>query len=395
VATRADWTCANQVKATVQRHWDSGRLLSTRVPGHENPVFPMRVPLRRPSSGDLLRHWDDVRAWVESLSAAPGFRLQSEPVNHRTLGTQTIPVAAWFDTADQALSLIRRTRDAARFDALVEATDPVNLDWVARHPLRLLEIGDDWPAVQAVATWLRQNPTPGIFIRQVEIAGVHTKVIETHKRTIADLVPGTPTSGSAWFERRYGLLTNPSLVRFRVLDHGLCVIPGVAEMALPVAEFVRLCPPASTVFVTENLTNYLSFPHAPKSIVVFGSGNEAPELLAATTAVRSARLFYTGDLDTHGFAILDRFRATLPHTESLLMDMQTLLGHRPLWVTEKTQITRDLTHLRADEAEVFDTLRSNRLGEHVRLEQERIAFTRVRDAVAAATSAYCDLLNTE
>ena len=41
-----------------------------------------------------------------------------------------------------------------------------------------------------------------------------------------------------------------------------------------------------------------------------------------------------GDIDTHGFAILDRLRAWLPQTRSVLMDRDTLLAHRDRWVTE-------------------------------------------------------------
>lgn len=381
----SDWTTAAQVRAAVFRQWDSGRLLAARVPGRESvgTVFPLRVPLRRPRSADLLQQWDEVRDWTAALNSATGFRLESRAVSHRTLGTQSLPVAAWLDDPEQALALIKRTRDAASFDALLDITDPVNLPWVASHPLRLLEVGDDWAALQAVAAWLRRHPKPQIFLRQVEIPGVHTKVIEVHKRTIAELVPGEPTSGGFWFERRYGFRTNPALVRFRVLDESLCLMPGVTELAMPVADFIRLCPPARTIYVTENLTNYLSFPHAPDSLVVFGSGNEAPELLAGTPAVQNSRLFYTGDIDTHGFAILDRFRARLPHTQSMLMDMATLTEHRDLWVTERTQVTRELPDLDVAEAEVFDALRSNRLGQHVRLEQERIGFAKVREAVDA------------
>ncbi|MBK6764721.1 MAG: DUF2220 domain-containing protein [Micrococcales bacterium] len=111
--------------------------------------------------------------------------------------------------------------------------------------------------------------------------------------------------------------------------------PASAGLPAPVS-------PAHTVFVTENLTNFLAFPPAPDALVVFGAGNEAPELLAGLSA---RRVVYTGDLDTHGLAILDRFRAHLPHTQSILMDLATLQAHREMWVSEKTQITRELPQL--------------------------------------------------
>ena len=377
------WSTPEDVRRAVLRLWESGKLLAGRVPGHAElgTAFPLRVPLRRPRSAQLPDRWDDIRDWAARLQAADGFRVETIAVVHRSLGTQHLPAAAWIDTEDQALALIGRVKAARHFDTLVARTQPEYLAWVAQHPLRLLDIGDDWPAVQAAATWLQSHPMPRIYVRQVEIPGVHTKVIEQHKRTIAELAPGQPTSGSGWFERRYGFLTNPGMVRFRTLDPALALLDDVAEMALPVADFIRLCPPASRIFVTENLTNYLCLPPAQDAIVVFGSGNEAPELLAETPAVGRAEVHYTGDIDTHGYAILDRFRARLPHTQSLLMDMQTLLTHRELWVTEKTQISRDLPHLTASEREVFDVLRTNQLGQHVRLEQERIAFEQVREAM--------------
>jgi len=43
---------------------------------------------------------------------------------------------------------------------------------------------------------------------------------------------------------------------------------------------------------------------------------------------------YWGDLDTHGFAILNQLRAWLPQTRSFLMDRQTLVEHRDRWGRE-------------------------------------------------------------
>ena len=372
------WTTGAQVRATVARHWDSGALLRARVPGHEGTQFPLAVKLRRPRAADLSQRWDEVGAWAQELLGVGTFRVETAPVAHKTLGMQRLPVTAWLDTPEQALALIRRTRDAQRFDAMIADTDAVKLDTAARDPLQLLGIGEQWTAVQAVAAWLREHPGSGLYLRQAEIPGAHTKTMEDHKRTLAELVPGPATSGPGWFERRYGFRTPPSQVRFRILDRRLCLLDGVTDMVLPVGDFLRLCPAVDTVFVTENLTNFLSFPDVADSVLVFGAGNEAPELLADMAA---ERVVYTGDVDTYGFAILDRLRTRLPHARSLLMDMATLLDHRAMWVHEKTQVTRDLPHLTAGEQQVYDSLRSNALGQHVRLEQERIGYAYLRAAV--------------
>ncbi len=62
-----------------------------------------------------------------------------------------------------------------------------------------------------------------------------------------------------------------------------------------------------------------------------------------------ADVVYWGDIDTHGFAILDRLRAWLPEARSVLMDQETLLAHRDRWVTEDRPARSALTRLTVDE----------------------------------------------
>jgi hypothetical protein len=86
------------------------------------------------------------------------------------------------------------------------------------------------------------------------------------------------------------------------------------------------------------------------------------------------QIIYWGDIDTHGYAILDQLRARLPHVTSLLMDMQTLLAHRGQWSAESKPISRDLQRLDRGEADVYDALRNMALGRNLRLEQEMTGY---------------------
>lgn len=62
-----------------------------------------------------------------------------------------------------------------------------------------------------------------------------------------------------------------------------------------------------------------------------------------------------------------------------------LLAHRPQWTEEPQPTLRDLTRLRPDERALYDDLRWLRLTERpLRLEQERIDFALVAQAVARA-----------
>ncbi len=92
-------------------------------------------------------------------------------------------------------------------------------------------------------------------------------------------------------------------------------------------------------------------------------------------------IWYWGDMDTHGFAMLDQIRHYFPQTRSFLMDEATLLSNRVLWGKEPSPTHRDLRLLTHEEAGVYDGLRHNRYSPQLRLEQERIPFSRVRQVV--------------
>ncbi len=148
------------------------------------------------------------------------------------------------------------------------------------------------------------------------------------------------------------------------------------------AGFARWNLACSRVFVTENEINFLAFPASRGSIVIFGSGYGF-EMLADVPWLARCAIHYWGDIDTHGFAILDQLRARFEHVESFLMDRATLMAFETQWGEEPTPTRRDLSRLRLEELALYDDLRDQRLGKHLRLEQERVGFLWVEKALAA------------
>jgi len=290
----------------------------------------------------------------------------------------------------QALELIGKTEEAARFRALaaltVEKLPPLG-EWLARRPLVALEHSADWDRVLAVLVWFRDHPRCGLYLRQLDIAGVDTKFIEGRKALLGELLdmvlPAAAVeadcTGPRHFEPRYGLVCKPAQVRFRVLDPRLA-IHGLTDLAVPAREFAALDPPVERVFFTENEINGLAFPAVQASLVIFGLGYGL-ERLSEVRWLDQRALHYWGDIDTHGFHMLDRLRARFPHAASLLMDRETLLAHAPLWVRESSSYEGELARLTGAESALYDDLRRHRLGERVRLEQERIPYGWVRRAL--------------
>jgi len=181
-------------------------------------------------------------------------------------------------------------------------------------------------------------------------------------------------AGVRGFLQRFGLREEPPLVRFRLLDPCL-YIDGLSDLSLPPEQFAALHLPVQLVFITENRVNGLAFPAHPGSIVIFGLGYGL-DRLARVEWLPQVEIHYWGDIDTHGFGILDRLRATLPEARSFLMDRQTLEAHRDLWGQEPPdrRYTGPSTCLRSAEQELLEDLRADRLGQRVRLEQEHISY---------------------
>jgi hypothetical protein len=396
------WTTPADLRTQVQKLWDKGELLRPYV--QSEAMLPRRLRLTGPSSTDLTERFDDVRAWLADLQQAatlrgtPRFRLVMREFRHRVLGVNAVPDEVWLDTLDDALALIGKQKEARRFDALLQLTRndffdlwPVLLPWLEKRALNALALADVWPRLLNVVVWLQAHPRPGIYLRQVDLPGVDSKFIEAHRGVLSELfdlaLPETAMDPSATgvgqFCRRYGFKDKPLRLRFRLLDPAVALLPGACEQDISVTQsaFEQLDLPVKRIFITENEVNFLAFPPLPGSLVIFGAGYGF-EVLADVPWLHQREVYYWGDIDTHGFAILDQLRAQLPHVKSLLMDKTTLLTHASQWGHEPQPTLRDLPRLTENERALYDDLRHNRLAPHLRLEQERIGFGCLQQALA-------------
>jgi hypothetical protein len=392
------WTTPDDLAAEVQRDWDAGRLLRAVASGERS--YPKQLRFRGPTSRELAERFAEVQPWIRGLEAGSkaarghGYELAWSDVNHRILGRNRVPTGAAVSTEEDALALLRRADEAARFRRLFDDTTarfPALRAWLLEQPLRALEHAAEWDRVLAVVDWFSAHPCPGVYVRQIEAEGVHTKFIEERKALLAELldrvlpaeaVDVAAGAGSAAFEARYGLRAKPALVRLRVLDRRH-LIAGITDLALPAAELAALRPAVERVFITENEINGLAFPDVPGSLVIFGLGFGLGRL-GQVPWLADIAVHYWGDIDTHGFSMLDRLRATLPHARSFLMDRATLLAHRTVWGQEREneRCLSTLPRLQAEETALYEDLVANRIADRLRLEQERVSFAWLRRALA-------------
>ena len=390
------WSTPEDFAAQVARLWERGRLL--QEPAQGGTSFPLPLRMKCPTVAEVSDRFEDVRRWIRAVEDGSktrrgfGYELQWQERDYRSVGRNRLPVGAVIPTRDDALRLAHKRRDAERFAevvAMTAATCPTLTSWLATKPLVALAAAEEWEKILAVVAAFCLNPRPDVYLRQLDIDGIDTKFIEARRPLLNELLSvampaGTIDSDADSFEQRYGLRKKPPMIRFRTLDPRHRV-GGFSDLTVPVAELSERHPNAARVFITENEVDALAFPDVADALIIFGLGYALERLDPLVEWLRHTALVYWGDIDTHGFAMLDRLRSRLPQARSLLMDEATLLEHRRLWVREDTPHRGNLSRLYPDEQTVFDALMNNRFGDRVRLEQERIAFGWVTRAIAAVS----------
>lgn len=366
----ARWADAAQIEAAVRRKWNDGTL--PRVWALEQEFPAVEVPLPGPSARQIGEDAAAARAWATRLQRASrggaAYTIITGQTGGRLIGATEIPVRAVVTRFDQVWKLLGCEEDAASFRGIVQSTsEPALRDWALAHPSQAIAAADEWEPIRAAYRWLADHRGSGLYVRQVSASGVDTKLIERHRSILAAALE-VPTR---FLERELGLATKPATVRCR-FDPAVFGMPtGLTEATLRTAELSALDARLSRAIIVENEITYLSLPVPSGGVVLWGKGYDSREA-ASLSWLRGVPTDYWGDIDTHGFAILNRARAHLPQVRSVLMDRQTLLVHRDRWGSEPTPTSAALDLLDDAEAALYADLVTDRYGPSVRLEQERI-----------------------
>ena len=279
-----------------------------------------------------------------------------------------------------------------------------------RHRAAIAALSEaEFAQVLDAAAWLAARPVERMRPRQMPLRGVDSKWFARH-RSLVSALHAVLTGG-----RALDILDPEDRVRIRILgeNRGEAVkdcgdagrdageaaardprtggdgprapslLANLTDLAAPVEQIAALPLRPRLVIVSENLESMLALPDWDGVVAVHGSGY-AVSVIERIDWLRGVPVLYWGDLDSHGFAILHRLRTHLPAVTSVLMDEETLVAHRDLWVREEKPHRGAFDTLTGQEARALARVRTD--GD-VRLEQERIpwevARARLEEAVAA------------
>lgn len=343
--------------------------------------FSIEIKFKRLSEKEITEHFEFIRDWIEGLHHS-FFDVEFHKVNYRSLGEQSIPKVLMF-TREAFLKHLAKENIFKRQIQLIDKSIkqfPKLKRLFIQKPKLLMEYDEVWERLLLVSAYFIEYPNPYVYMRELEIEGVDTKFIESHKKVLDVILSTllereTITQAQRGFEKRYGLKYDLPSIRFRILDEKY-YISGLSDIALPLNEFMTLNIPCEKVFITENKINGLSFPNIKNSMVIFGLGYGV-ESLKDVAWLRDKKLYYWGDIDTHGFAILSQFRSYFFHVHSIFMNKEMIVEYKNMATQEPKdkRFMGDLKSLTLEEEELFISLKQDFYGSSFRLEQERVAIS--------------------
>ena len=347
----------------------------------KSSLFPLELPLKKLRQKDIQNSFEIVQKELKELKKYP-FELIFEEFNFKLIGKQKLPIKILVKDEEQFFKIVQNKDEFERFKKEFEFIISIypKLDkFFSQKPFLVLEFFGKWQKILKVVDYFLKNDK-NIYIREICIDEIDTKFIENHKK-ILDLlisflldIESLKTLSEYSFEKKYNLKYPLSLVRFRSFDK-FCM---AEDITLTTKEFNSINLNCTKVFIVENLITFLTFPFIKKSIVIFGSGYGVSKLKEIEW-LKTKDIFYWGDIDLDGFAILSQLRNYFPQTKSFLMDIKTLKLYEKFGVIYKvTKTSNKLLNLSDDEQKVYDILLTQN---GFRIEQEQLPFDYIRDYI--------------
>lgn len=343
--------------------------------------WPLVWKLGSPTEADIKKHSDYVRAWIAGWQAwhGAGELLWCEK-QWRSLGKQRLPEKLIFTKPNEIAAWLGKTiqweKNESRYHHLCSIW-PLLTDHLSSYFDIFTYADIDFELLIKVLEWLEKNPKSNLYPRQLPIPGLDSKWLERRKEVISNIVAilQNETTNQLDFYQACGLKQPPIFIRMRILDKTLrAQIGGLEDIQASVHAIAALNLPIKRAFIIENLQTGLALEDLSGSIAIIGLGYHV-NVLSSLSWLSQAKCYYWGDIDTHGFAILNRARSYIPHLESVLMDYETLCEHSLILVNEERQhASESLALLTAEEQMLYQGLKQQRWGSNTRLEQEKIAW---------------------
>lgn len=307
------------------------RFLSAWLDGEE--FFPKEIRSRKQPDDDpsaAIRAVQRLRHAAKE-SRGYGFSIEWQERNSRKHGRNRFPHRIVFETQSDFLRFVGKQREFEAFAGAVQKIRtryPQLVGWIRSNRKRLIASAGDVDGLLLVVDYLCEHPRPEIFARELPLP-LDTKFVERNEGILRQWLDCVLHEGirsdEEHFARRFGLRYAEPHLLVRFLDPGLqhaCGSPW-PELSLPLHTLAEMPMPHCRVLIVENKVNLLTLPLLRRTLALGGLGNGVVDFRLMRWLTEMP-MWYWGDIDTAGLAILARLRSLFPQTKSVMMDAETV-----------------------------------------------------------------------
>ncbi len=360
----------HDIERRLTRTWHTDLTGDTNSWPHKFPIGNLTKTQLEEDFATIQQHARQWREWANTHQQA---LTTSDRKVHGTL--QNIPTHITIDTLTTAATLTgtnwtrRLHRNQQRLTNLTNRF-PHTVD-----PARLLRGTDtyndtDFDLLLTTADWFTHNDATGYTPRQVPVEGIHAKWLNTHQPHILALTGHTTLN----------LLPNhPPRIHFTYLDPHHRTNGGRWHDSATVGDTFTPAYQPTIVLISENKDTAIHFPPTPGAISIEGAGYGGTTAATFPWLTHAPHLYYWGDIDTHGYEILNGYRQAGVPVTSILMDTHTYDTYQRYGTNRDKNgnpITaptpKPLPLLTDNERAVYENLTNPNWPGNRRIEQERI-----------------------
>lgn len=367
------------------RQWQNNTLRAQRLLTPE--PWPLRLAIGKPTATQVLQQSASVQQHIQSWRQVTVGQVIFEHKNYRRLA-EAVELPSYWQINSPSEWMQACQNAAVRYEfavlsELISASDSCMHELLVRErnlwrhkPLN--ELLD----TLKLAGKLSPGCAQGQPLRLLSGYGVDTKFVERHETLLRRLLDTRFADAAS----EQGLLN--FLDALDEKDHWL-LVRSLSEGLLPFqrlritsAELAQTALPATRILLIENERCEHLLPPLRDCIAVLGAGFDLAWL--AGQALEGKKLYYWGDLDTWGLAMLARARQLRPNLQALMMTQEVFTDYADFAVSEPQRAGDfDQSYLAADEQALLLDLQQRKKG---RLEQEFIPIQRVQIEITSLIS---------
>ena len=374
----------SDIRKKADKLYSSGKIFHDYI--QKSELFPYTIKLKTLKASECIANISALNKEIETLQKS-GLNLIYKVYKFTTIGEQKLPHYILFETRESLLKYIGKYQEFREYERLYKHSTQLypNLTNLYDERVNLLVQNlDKIERILHIISFFEQNPKPNVYIRELSIVGVDTKFIQQNRLVVDAFLESCLdkenysdmcVSKNGDFEMKYFLKSPEALIRFRILDEVL-YIQNLSDLTLTCSEFENLNIACSKVYIVENKITTLSFPLIKGAIVIFGQGYGVGALKNISW-LKDKKIYYWGDIDVDGLAILSQIRGYYPQIESILMTVEVLEKYKGLAIKSEPKHLKRLENLTHNELDLYEKFSDDYYGKEFRLEQEKIPFNYV------------------